>query len=145
MTDDFMPIKGYDHIEFYVGNAKQAAHFYDRTFGFRPVAKRGLETGSRFQASYVMRQGNISFVFTSALSPDHDISRHCALHGDGVKAIAVAVPDVEHAMREAKSRGATVVKPATSLTDGDGTLVQGEIRYAGDTVFRFIDRKNYHG
>lgn len=145
MTDDFMPIRGYDHIEFYVGNAKQAAHFYDRTFGFRPVAKRGLETGSRNQASYVMRQGQITFVFTSGLSPDHEISRHCALHGDGVKAIAVSVPDVEHAMREAKSRGATVVTPAQALEDKEGTLLLGEIRYAGDTVFRFIDRKRYGG
>lgn len=145
MADDFMPIRGYDHIEFYVGNAKQAAHFYDRTFGFRPIAKRGLETGSRDRASYVMRQGNIRFVFTSALSADHEISRHCALHGDGVKAIGLTVPNVEHALREAKRRGATVVRPATSVEDDSGTLVTGEIKYAGDTVFRFVERTAYHG
>ncbi len=145
MATDFLPIKGYDHVEFYVGNAKQAAHFYDKTFGFSPVAKRGLETGHRHAASYVMQQGNIRFVFTSAYGPDHEITRHCALHGDGVKAIALAVGSVENALRETKKRGATVLKPATAQEDGHGTLVTGEIKYAGDTVFRFVERDNYRG
>ena len=121
MSEDFFPVRGYDHVEFYVGNAKQAAHFYDRTLGFRPVAKRGLETGSRDRASYVMQQGNITFVFTSALGPDHEVARHCALHGDGVKAIALSVPDVDAALREAHSRGATVLKQARA----NGKLVLG--------------------
>jgi 4-hydroxyphenylpyruvate dioxygenase len=142
---DFMPIKGYDHIEFYVGNAKQAAHFYDRVFGFRPVGKLGLETGVRDRASYLMQQGNIRFVFTSALSPDSEINRHCALHGDGVKAMALSVNDCEAAMREAKSRGATVLQPATRLEDEHGTIIMGTILYAGDTVFRFVERTNYKG
>jgi len=145
VTQDFLPIKGYDHVEFYVGNAKQAAHFYDKTFGFKPVAKCGLETGSRDRASYVMEQGNVRFVFTSAYGPDSEITRHCTLHGDGVKAMALSVKDVESALRETKARGATVLKPATALEDENGTVVTGEIKYAGDTIFRFVDRSNYRG
>ena len=142
---DFLPIKGYDHIEFYVGNAKQAAHFYDKTFGFRPAAKCGLETGSRDRASYMMEQGNIRFVFSSAYSPDHEITRHCALHGDGAKVIALAVNDAEAAIRETKKRGATVLEPATAKEDEFGTVVTGVIKYAGDTVFKFVDRSRYRG
>lgn len=145
MAQDFLPIKGYDHIEFYVGNAKQAAHFYDKTFGFRPVAKRGLETGSRDKASYVMQQGNVRFVLSSAYGPDHEITRHCALHGDGVKAIALEVNDVAAAVRETKARGATILQQATPVEDEQGTLITADIRYAGDTVFRFVERKNYRG
>ncbi len=145
MSDDFFPVRGYDHIEFFVGNAKQAAHFYDRTFGFKPIAKRGLETGCRDRASYVMQQGKITFVFTSALGPDHEVARHCAVHGDGVKAIALSVPDVEAGLREAKSRGATIVQAATREQDENGTIVTGEIKYAGDTVFRLVDRSAYSG
>ena len=145
MAEDFLPIKGYDHIEFYVGNAKQAAHFYDKTFGFRPVAKVGLETGCRDRASYVMEQGNVRFVLTTAYGPDHEIARHCALHGDGVKVIALTVNDCEAALRETKSRGATVLQKATAQEDQDGVLVSGVIKYAGDTVFKFVERKNYRG
>jgi len=145
VSDDFLPIKGYDHIEFYVGNAKQAAHFYDKTFGFKPVAKAGLETGSRERASYVMQQGHIRFVFSSAYGPDSDINRHCALHGDGVKAIALSVGDVEAAVRETKARGATVLQQPEAKEDDSGTYVTAEIKYAGDTVFRFVDRTNYRG
>jgi len=145
MSEDFLPVKGYDHIEFYVGNAKQAAHFYDKTFGFTPVAKMGLETGNRQKASYVMQQGNVRFVLSSAYTPDHEIARHCALHGDGVKAIALEVHDVEHSLREAKSRGATVLLQANAQEDEHGTYVTGEIKYAGDTIFRFVERKNYRG
>ena len=145
MTQDFLPIQGYDHVEFYVGNAKQAAHFYDKTFGFKPVAKCGLETGNRERASYVMAQGAARFVFTSSYTPDSEINRHCTLHGDGVKAIALAVSDVENAIRETKARGATVLLPPTAMEDENGTLVTAEIKYAGDCVFRFVDRKNYRG
>jgi len=145
MNEDFLPIKGYDHVEFYVGNAKQAAHFYDKTFGFKPVAKAGLETGVRDRASYVMEQGNVRFVFTTAYGPDHEIARHCALHGDGVKSIGLSVPDVEKAISETKKRGATVIQPTTAAEDANGTFISGTIKYAGDTVFRFVDRKNYRG
>lgn len=145
MSEDFLPIKGYDHVEFYVGNAKQAAHFYDKTFGFKPIARAGLETGSRDRASYVMEQGKVRFIFSSAYTPESEINRHCALHGDGVKAIALEVGDVEQSLREVKSRGATILKPATATEDEHGTMVIGEIKYAGDTIFRFVDRKNYRG
>ena len=127
MVEDFLPIKGYDHVEFYVGNAKQAAHFYDKTFGFKPVAKAGLETGVRDRACYVMEQGDIRFVFTSAYGPDHEIARHCALHGDGVKSIGLSVPDVERALAETKKRGATVLQPVTAAEDEHGTFVTGAI------------------
>ncbi len=145
MADDFLPIKGYDHVEYYVGNARQAAHFYDKTFGFTPVAKAGLETGVRDRASYVLAQGNIRLVLTTALTPDHEITRHCALHGDGVKAIGLRVADVGKSMAAVKQRGATVLKPATAMEDEHGQLVTGEILYAGDTVFRFVERENYRG
>ncbi len=145
MSEDFLPIKGYDHIEYYVGNAKQAAHYYDKTFGFTAIAKKGLETGSRETASYVMQQGNVRFVLTSSYGPDHEVARHSALHGDGVKAIALEVEDAAAALRETKARGATVIKPATTLEDDDGVVVVGEIKYAGDTIFRFVQRKQYGG
>ncbi|MCH7632418.1 MAG: 4-hydroxyphenylpyruvate dioxygenase [Planctomycetes bacterium] len=145
MAADFLPIKGYDHIEFFVGNAKQAAHFYDKTFGFKPIAKRGLETGCRDRSSYVMEQGDVRFVFTSSFEPDTEVNRHCTLHGDGVKAIALEVADVEQAIREVKARGATVVKPPTALEDENGTVVTAEIKYAGDTTFRFVERGNFRG
>jgi 4-hydroxyphenylpyruvate dioxygenase len=145
MAKDFLPIKGYDHVEFYVGNAKQAAHFYDKTFGFKPIAKRGLETGCRDRSSYVMRQGKVTFVLTSAYGPDSEIARHCALHGDGVKAMALEVNDCESAIRETKARGATVLKPASAQEDENGQVVTGEVLYAGDTVFRFVERTNYRG
>ena len=83
MTQDFLPIKGYDHIEFYVGNAKQAAHFYDMTFGFKPVAKRGLETASRERGSYIMEHGNARFVFPDSSTPESDIARFCLSQGEG--------------------------------------------------------------
>ncbi len=143
--DDFLPLRGYDHVEFCVGNAKQAAHFFDKAFGFRPVARMGLETGCRDRASYVMQQGNIRFVLTSALTPDSDITRHCALHGDGVKVIGLEVPDVEAALREVKARGATVLEAARILEDENGVLKTGVIKYTGDTVFKFVERKNYRG
>lgn len=144
-ANDFMPIKGWDHVEFYVGNARQAAHFYEKVLGFRPVARLGLETGCRDRASYVMEQGNIRFVLTSALVPDHEISRHCALHGDGVKCIGLEVSDVDAAMREARNREATVLQPAQAFEDKDGVLKTGILRYAGDTVIKLVERTNYRG
>ena len=143
--EDFFPLRGYDHVEFYVGNARQAAHFYDKAFGFKPVARLGLETGCRDRASYVLQQGVIRFVLTSALTPDHEIARHVALHGDGVKVVGLEVPDVDTAMREAKARGATILQPAAAQTDEHGTLKTGVIQYAGDCVFKFVERKSYRG
>ncbi len=142
---DFLPIGGYDHVEFYVGNARQAAHYYDKVFGFQPVASSGLDTGVRDRASYVLEQGNVRLVMTSALTPDHEVSRHCALHGDGVKAIALSVPDVEVAIAAVKQRGATVVKPPTVLEDDHGELKIAEIQTYGETVHRFVERGGYRG
>ena len=144
-TNDFLPIRGYDHVEYYVGNAKQAAHFYEKAFGFKPVAKMGLETGVRDRTSYVMQQGKARFVLTCALTPDSEIARHCALHGDGVKCIALEVGDVEAALREVKARGATVLQPAQAFEDEDGAIKTGVIKYAGDTVFKFVERGGYRG
>ena len=142
---DPFPIQGYDHIEFYVGNAKQSAHFYDKTFGFKPMAKLGLETGVRDRASYVLQQGRIRFVFTCALSPDHEISRFHALHGDGVRAIGLTVPDVDAAAEELKRRGATLLGAPQKKEDENGWVKTVEIRYAGDTIFRFVERHAYEG
>ncbi len=145
MTEDFLPIRGWDHVEFYVGNARQAAHFYDKVFGFQPVAKLGLETGVRDRASYILQQGNIRFVLTSALTPDHEITRHCALHGDGVKVIALTVDDVDAAVAAVKQRGATIVQEPTSLEDRHGVLRVAAIRTYGDTIHRFVERRHYRG
>ena len=142
---DFLPLRGFDHVEFWVGNARQAAHFYDKAFGFRPVAFKGLETGSRDQASYVMQQGKVRFVLSSALVPDHPIARHCQLHGDGVKVVALESPDVEAAMAAVKSRGATVLQPATTVEDDDGVMKTGVLKYAGDTVIKLVERSGYGG
>ncbi len=144
-ASDSLKLRGFDHVEFWVGNAKQAAHFYDKAFGFKPVAKMGLETGCRDRASYVMQQGNARFVLTSALTPDHEIARHCQLHGDGVKVLAFETADVASAMQEAKARGATVLQPATTFEDADGVLKSGAIRYAGDTVITLVERSGYGG
>ena len=105
-TDDFMPLHGIDHVEFYVGNALQAASFWVRALGFKEVAYAGLETGVRDRASHVLEQGRIRIVLTGALVPGHEIGAHVAAHGDGVKVIALGVPDVDHAYREATARGA---------------------------------------
>ncbi len=145
MARDFLPVRGFDHVEFYVGNAKQAAHFYDKVFGFKPIARQGLETGVRDRASYCLQQGNIRFVLTSALVPDHEITRHCALHGDGVKVLALEVGDAEAAVREAKTRGATVLQQAQAFEDAGGVLKTGVLKYAGDTVIKFVERAAYRG
>src|SRR5215472_2792395 len=114
-TTDFMPIKNWDHIEFYVGNAKQAAEFYCMAFGFVPVAYSGLETGSRDRASYVVQQGKIRFVLSSGLGPESPISVHALLHGDGVKDIALEVPDAFAAYHAALERGARSAIPPLEM------------------------------
>jgi 4-hydroxyphenylpyruvate dioxygenase len=146
MSDsDFLPLRGFDHVEFWVGNARQAAHFYDKAFGFKPVAYRGLETGCRDRASYVMQQGNVRLVLSSAIVPDHEIARHCQLHGDGVKVVALESPDVTAAMAQIKARGATILQPATVDEDAAGAITTGVIRYAGDTVIKLVERSGYRG
>lgn len=145
MSEDFLPIKAIDHVEFYVGNAKQAAHFYRTGFGFTPVAYSGLETKNRETASYVLEQGNIRLVLTAALGPDHPIARHTHLHGDGVGVIALGVPDAADAYRQTTKRGATGAIPPTQLEDEHGVYRFSAIRCYGDTIIKFVDRSDYHG
>jgi 4-hydroxyphenylpyruvate dioxygenase len=142
---DFMPLHGIDHVEFYVGNAQQAASYWVRSLGFREVAYAGLETGVRDRASHVLQQGAIRIVVTGALVPGHEIGAHVAAHGDGVKVIALGVPDVDHAYREATERGATGVTEPHDVTDDDGTVRLASIKTYGDTLHTFIDRSNYKG
>lgn len=144
-AQDFLPLQGIDHVELYVGNAYQAAHFYRMMYGFDIVAYRGLETGDRERASYVLEQGKIRLVLTSALGPDHEVARHCQLHGDGVKVIAFAVDDVERSIAEVKKRGATIVQTPETLKDSHGQWQCAAIRGYGETLFGFIDRAGYRG
>lgn len=145
MSEDFLPIKGMDHVEFYVGNAKQAAHFYRTGFGFTNTAYSGLETKNRETASYVMEQGKIRLVLTTALTPDHPIARHTHIHGDGVGVIAMEVPDAASAYKESTKRGATGAIPPTQLEDEHGVYRFSAIRCYGDTIIKFVDRSEYNG
>lgn len=142
---DWLPLKGIDHIEFYVGNARQAAHFYRQGFGLTPAAYAGLETGVRDRASYVLAQGAVRFVVTAALGADHPISEHVRLHGDGVKDIALEVPDVESAYQETVRRGARGVREPEVLEDEHGVLKRATIAAYGETVHTFMNRNEYHG
>src|SRR5918911_4585225 len=119
---DFMPLNGVDHVELYVGNALQAAYYYAHAFGFREVAYAGLESGVRDRASHVLEQGRIRLVLTGALRSDSPIAAHQHKHGDGVKVIALSVPDVDHAYREATARGATGLAEPHDLTGREGTV-----------------------
>jgi 4-hydroxyphenylpyruvate dioxygenase len=144
-AQDSMPVHGIDHVEFYVGNAKQAAQFYANGFGFLPRAYGGLETGSRDRASYVMEQGKIRLVLSSALDPEHPIARQAHLHGDGVGVIALGVPDAEAAYREATARGAVGAIEPTSEEDEHGVLRYSAIHCYGDTLLKLVDRSDYEG
>ncbi len=143
--NDFCPIESIDHVEFYVGNARQAAHFYASSFGFRPTAYRGLETGSRELTSHVLEQGAVRLVLTAALQPDHPVARHVHRHGDGVAVIAFGVPDVERAYRETTARGATGVVEPSVERDAHGVYRAAAIRIYGDTHLEFVERGDYAG
>ncbi|SEN05145.1 4-hydroxyphenylpyruvate dioxygenase [Lihuaxuella thermophila] len=145
LQEDFLPILDVDYLEFYTGNAKQAMYFFCRTFGFRPVAYCGLETGSREKVSYLVEQGQVRFVISGAYSPDHEIAEFVKKHGDGVKDIALRVEDVEKAFSEALSRGAIVIKEPHEIKDDHGVIKKAVIGTYGDTVHTLIERKNYHG
>src|SRR5258706_9117145 len=145
MSQDFLPLLGTDHIEFYVGNAKQASYFYQHAMGFELVAYSGPETGVRDRASYVVRQGKINFVFTTALLPDSEINGHVALHGDGVKVLALLVDDAEKSYYETVSRGAKSHTEPQTLSDEFGEVKTASIHTYGDTVHLFVERKNYRG
>lgn len=142
---DFCSIKGFDHLEFYVGNAKQAALFYAKCFGFVNTAYRGLETGSRDIASYVMEQGNIRFLLSTGLTPEHPISQSTRKHGDGVAIIAIEVLDAAYAYKEAIERGAISAIAPTEEEDGRGILRYSAIHAYGDILIKFVERSDYFG
>ncbi len=142
---DFLPLKAIDHIEFYVGNAKQSAYYYRSAFGFKLTGYAGLETGIRDRASYVLEQGKVRIVLTTPLTKDHPINAMLAKHGDGVSVIALEVDDVERSFRETTKRGAIGVQEPTEVTDQNGTYRTASIRTYGDTIHTFVDRKNYKG
>lgn len=144
-TKDFMPIMGTDYVEFYVSNAKQAAHFYKSAFGFQSLAYAGLETGVRDRESYVVVQDKIRLVFTSPLHSGTDIGRHIDKHGDGVKVIALWVENATYAYEEAVKRGAESYFEPVTESDESGDVVRAGIHTYGETVHIFVERKNYHG
>jgi len=145
MAEDFMPLLGWDHIELWVGNAKQAAFFYEHAMGFTRTAYSGPETGVRDRASYVLEQGDVRFVVTSALREEHEITRHNAKHGDGVRDIALTVPDATDAYRQAVSRGARSVMEPRRDEDDFGWVERAAIATYGDTIHTFVDRSEYDG
>src|SRR4051812_35528102 len=145
MDRDVLPLRRVDHVRFFVGNARQSAYFYRNAFGFDVVAYAGLETGSRQEAGYVLRQGQITFVLTSPIVPDHPDSRRLMLHGDGVMDIALEVDDVVSAFNESVRRGATAVKPPTLLEEEEGVYESATIRAYGDTTHTFVNRDRYRG
>ncbi|MFZ4542900.1 MAG: 4-hydroxyphenylpyruvate dioxygenase [Saprospiraceae bacterium] len=142
---DTFPLKGTDHIEFYVGNAKQSAIYYQAAFGYKLVAYKGPETGCREYASYVLEQGKIRIVLSSAFTPDHPISKHVAEHGDGVKVLALWVDDAEYNYYTAIERGATSAFAPQKLEDEHGTVTIAAIQTYGETIHTFVDRTNYNG
>jgi 4-hydroxyphenylpyruvate dioxygenase len=143
--EDFLPINGTDYVEFYVGNAKQAAHYYQTAFGFQPLAYAGLETGIKDRTSYVLRQDKITFVFTTALTPDSLIAEHCKQHGDGVKMVALWVDDATKSFAETTKRGAKPYMEPTVSSDAHGEVVVSGIHTYGETIHLFVERKNYQG
>jgi 4-hydroxyphenylpyruvate dioxygenase len=142
---DFLPLQGTDYIEFYVGNAKQAAHFYKTAFGFQSLAYCGPETGTREKASYAIRQNNLTLVLTTPIRPNSAIADHIYKHGDGVKALALTVEDATSAWEETTKRGGKSFMQPTTSSDDDGELVMSGIHTYGEVVHLFIERDNYRG
>ena len=142
---DTFPINGTDFIEFYVGNAKQAAHYYQATFGFQVTAYRGPETGVRDRVSYLLTQNKIRLMLTAALGPDGEIAEHVRRHGDGVRDIALWVDDARDAYVKAIERGATSAYEPRVVNDDDGQVVIAGIRIYGDTIHSLVERRNYRG
>ncbi|RLD42651.1 MAG: 4-hydroxyphenylpyruvate dioxygenase [Bacteroidetes bacterium] len=140
-----LPINGTDYIEFYVGNAKQAAHFYQSAFGFQPLAYAGLETGLKDRTSYVLKQDKIILVLTAALTPESTVAEHQRLHGDGVKVIALNVDDAKESFETTIKKGAKAYMEPKTLSDDNGEVVLSGIHTYGETVHIFVERKNYNG
>ncbi|MFT6095669.1 MAG: 4-hydroxyphenylpyruvate dioxygenase [Nonlabens sp.] len=144
-AEDFLPLLGTDHVELYVGNAKQSAHFYKTAFGFQSEAYAGLETGLKDRVSYVLKQGKIRLVLTTPLLKDGALNEHINLHGDGVKVVALWVEDARKAFEETTKRGAKPYLEPTVEKDEHGEVVKAGIYTYGETVHMFIERKNYKG
>ena len=144
-AQDFLPLLGTDYVEFYVGNAKQAAHFYKTAFGFQSLAYKGLETGSKDEVSYVLQQGKIRLVLTTPLNSKSAINDHLRTHGDGVKVIALWVDDARKAYKETTKRGAKSYFEPKSQSDEFGEIISSGIYTYGETVHVFVERKNYKG
>jgi 4-hydroxyphenylpyruvate dioxygenase len=145
ITTDFLPLKGTDYVEFYVGNAKQAAHFYKTAFGFQSLAYAGPETGVKEKVSYVIRQNKLTFVLTTPLKSNNSIADHIYKHGDGVKVLALKVDNATNAWQETTARGGKSYLEPTQLNDDNGEVVLSGIHTYGDTVHLFVERNNYSG
>ncbi len=144
-TDDFLKIRSIDHLEFWVGNARQAAFYYSRAFGLAVTAYAGLETKVRDRGSYVLQQGKVRFVLTSPLAPDGFMAEQIRLHGDGVRDIALEVEDVDRAYAETTKRGAKGVQEPATVQDEFGSVRRAAVRTYGDTIHSFLDRSGYRG
>jgi 4-hydroxyphenylpyruvate dioxygenase len=145
VTTDFLPLQGTDYVEFYVGNAKQAANFYKTAFGFQSLAYAGPETGLMDRVSYVIQQNKLTFVLTTALREDHEVAKHVSKHGDAVKVLALMVADATDAWEQTTKRGGKSYLEPKKLSDENGEVVMSGIHTYGDTVHLFIERKNYKG
>jgi 4-hydroxyphenylpyruvate dioxygenase len=145
MQADFLPLEGTDYVEFYVGNAKQAAHFYKTAFGFQSLAYAGPETGIKDRASYAVRQNKLTFVFTTPLRPGNSMADHIQKHGDGIKVLALRVKDATSAWEETTKRGGESCLEPQKLKDAQGEVVISGIKTYGDTIHLFVERKNYNG
>jgi len=145
MEQDFLPIIGTDHLEFYVGNAKQATYFYQSAFGFELKAYLGPETGQKDRASYVLEQGKVRLVMTTSLAANSEIAEHVKKHGDGVKFLALQVEDAEQSFYQTVKRGAKPVMEPQKFVDEQGEVVISAIQTYGDTVHKFVERTNYKG
>ena len=143
--EDFMPLDGWDHVELFVGNAKQAAYWYEHAFGFRRAAYAGPETGVRDRASYVLEQGDIRLVVTSGLRRDSQVGEFACIHGDGVKDISLRVPDAREAYRQAVQRGARGIAEPHWEEDEFGRVELASIATYGDVVHTFVGRRDYEG
>ena len=145
INTDFLPLHGTDYVEFYVGNAKQAAHFYKTAFGFQSLAYAGPETGMMDKVSYVIRQNKLTFILTTSLRPNNEIADHVAKHGDGVKFLALKVDDATDAWNQTTMRGGKSYMEPVTMKDDNGEVVISGIHTYGETVHLFIERKNYDG
>lgn len=144
-TEDFLPLEGTDYVEFYVGNAKQAAQYYKATYGFESIAYAGPETGQKDRVSYVIRQNKLTFVLTTALRIENPVADHVYKHGDGVKVLALRTSDAKDAWEQTTKRGGKSYLAPVTLSDADGEVVMSGIHTYGETVHLFIERKNYKG